>query len=162
MRENKRRSFGSQTKEKKKQKWSYIDAFVENRIEFVTSIRDIENVDLFREKTLEYIKNHINDDNLIIYVAIDKGEIISSCMLCIFETAPIPSSLDGKVGELLNVYTKKEYRKQGHSFKLISLVIEEARAKGISKIILEYTEEGYSLYKSLGFKDTYRHMEYKL
>lgn len=148
--------------EYKKLESSYMDAFVENRMEFVTSIRNIENVDLFREKTLEYIKNHINDDNLIIYVAIDKGEIISSCMLCIFETAPIPSSLDGKVGELLNVYTKKEYRRQGHSSKLIKLLIEDAKEKGISKIILEYTKEGYSLYKSLGFKDTYRHMEYKL
>lgn len=148
--------------EYKKLESSYMDAFVENRMEFVISIRNIENVDLFREKTLEYIKNHINDDNLIIYVAIDKGEIISSCMLCIFKTAPIPSSLDGKVGELLNVYTKKEYRRQGHSSKLIKLLIEDAKEKGISKIILEYTKEGYSLYKSLGFKDTYRHMEYKL
>ena len=148
--------------EYKKLELSYIDDFVENRIEFVTSIRNIENVYLFREKTLKYIKNHINDDNLIIYVAIEKGKIISSCMLCIFETAPIPSSLDGKVGELLNVYTKKEYRRQGHSSNLINLLIDEARAKGVSKIILDYTDEGYSLYKSLGFEDTYRHMEYKL
>ena len=148
--------------EYKKLELSYIDDFIENRMEFVTSIRNIENVDLFREKTLKYIKNNINNDNLIIYIAVDKKKIISSCMLCIFETAPIPSSLDGKVGELLNVYTKKEYRRQGHSSKLIKLLIEDAKAKGISKIILEYTKEGYSLYKSLGFKDTYRHMEYKL
>ncbi|GAA0126411.1 hypothetical protein UT300019_23140 [Clostridium sp. CTA-19] len=148
--------------EYKKLESSDIDAFVENRIEFVTSIRNIENVDLFREKTIQYIKKHINSDNLIIYVAVDNKKIVSSCMLCIFETIPLPSNYNGKTGELLNVYTKQAYRRQGHSANLIKLLIGEAKLKGISKIVLDYTDEGYSLYKSLGFKDLDRKMEYRL
>ena len=48
-----------------------MDDFVENRVEFVTLIRNIENVDLFKEKTREYIEEHIDKDDLIIYIAVD-------------------------------------------------------------------------------------------
>lgn len=78
------------------------------------------------------------------------------------QTIPLPSNYSGKVGELLNVYTKQEYRKQGYSKKLIKLLMDEARKKGVSKIILNYTDEGYHLYKSLGFKEIDTQMEYKL
>lgn len=148
--------------EYKKLEIGEIDAFVENRIEFVSIIRNIENVDLFRRKTRQYIEEHINSDDLIIYIALDKGERVSSCMLCIFETIPFPSSLNGKAGELLNVYTKQKYQRQGHSKKLIKLLMDEARKKEVSKIILEYSDEGYPLYKSLGFKEIDRQMEYRL
>ena len=148
--------------EYRKLQTSDIGAFVENRIEFVTLIRNIENVESFREKTREYIETYINSDNLIIYIAMENKNIVASCMLCIFQTIPLPSNYSGKVGELLNVYTKQEYRKQGHSKKLIKLLMDEARKKGVSKIILNYTDEGYHLYKSLGFKETDTQMEYKL
>lgn len=148
--------------EYKKLELDDIDAFAENRMEFVTSIRNIENISLFRAKTKQYIKKHINSDSLIVYIAMDDKKIISSCMLSIFETIPLPSNYNGKVGELLNVYTKKEYRRQGHSSNLIKLLINEARTKKVSKIVLTYTDEGYPLYKSLGFKESYKEMEYIL
>lgn len=140
---------------------SEIDKFVENRIEFVTSIRDIKNVDLFEEKTTQYIKDNINSENLLIYIATYNNEIIASCVLCIFQTIPLPSNYGGKIGELLNVYTKKEYRGNGHASTLIKLLFDEAKLKGVSKIILEYTDDGYPLYKSLGFKVLDRQMEYR-
>lgn len=139
-----------------------ITAFVENRIEFVKMIGELKEVGLFKVKTTEYIKKNINKDNLLIYIAVKDNEIISSCMLCIFETIPLPSNYSGKTGELLNVYTKKEYRRQGHAAKLIKLLIDEARKKGVGKINLSYTAGGYPLYKLLGFKKIDNQMEYRL
>lgn len=139
-----------------------ITAFVENRIEFVKIIQNLEEPEVFRRKTTDYIKKNINKDNLLIYIAVKDREIISSCMMCIYETIPVPSNLNGKFGELLNVYTKKEYRRQGHAAKLIKLLIDEARKKGIGKINLSYTAGGYPLYKLLGFKKIDNQMEYRL
>lgn len=139
-----------------------ITAFVENRIEFVKMIGELKEVGLFKVKTTEYIKKNINKDNLLIYIAVKDNEIISSCMLCIFETIPLPSNYSGKTGELLNVYTKKEYRRQGHAAKLIKLLIDEARKKGVGKVNLSYTAGGYPLYKLLGFKKIDNQMEYRL
>ena len=46
---------------------SDIELFLSNRIEFVTSIREIENITEFENKTREYLNAHIEKDDLIIY-----------------------------------------------------------------------------------------------
>ena len=40
--------------------------------------------------------------------------------------------------------------------------MDEAKKRNVSKIILNYTDDGYPLYKSLGFKKVNDEMEYRL
>jgi ribosomal protein S18 acetylase RimI-like enzyme len=79
-------------------------------------------------------------------------------LLCINQTIPTPSSLNGKSGLLLNVYTIEGYRRRGIAKKLIGQLIDEARKKKLSKILLDYTDDGFSLYQSLGFQKLEREM----
>lgn len=139
-----------------------LDAFVEYRMEFVSAIRNIGDSSAFRTKTREYLEEHADRDDLIVFLAIDKGKIAASCMACIFETVPLPSCLCGRSAELLNVYTKKEFRRQGHAEKLLRLLLAEARERGVGKIVLETTEDGLSLYQKLGFIGLERRMELRL
>ncbi len=44
-------------------------SFVENRIESVSSIRDVEDLEGFRAATRRYIEEHIEQDDLIVYIA---------------------------------------------------------------------------------------------
>lgn len=64
-----------------------------------------------------------------------------------------PSFITGKTGTVLNVYTKPEYRKKGYAKKLITVMLEGAKTEGVSIIEFKATEDGYSLYKSVGFED---------
>ena len=139
-----------------------IDALTDNRIEFVSSITSIANKDEFKERTRAYLKNHINDGSLLCYIAVEDEKIISSCLLCIYATIPIPSCLNGISGLLLNVYTLKEYRRKGIAAKNIKKLMGEAKLLGVNKISLDYTDNGYPLYQSLGFKKLDRQMEIKL
>lgn len=143
-------------------KLSDIDMLTDNRLEFVCSIRNIENIEKFRTKTREYLQKHIEDDSLISYIAVDEGKIVSTCILCVYETLPTPSCLSGRTGLLLNVYTLDAYRRQGLAYNLISMIIEEAKKLGVGKINLDYTDAGYPLYKKLGFKELDREMVLKL
>jgi ribosomal protein S18 acetylase RimI-like enzyme len=59
----------------------------------------------------------------------------------------------GKAGTLLNVYTFPEYRRKGIAKRLLEEIIKEAKLIGIDSIDLKATEDGYNLYKKLGFKD---------
>ena len=63
------------------------------------------------------------------------------------------SFITGKTGTVLNVYTKPEYRKKGYAKKLMNMMLEDAKAENVSKIELKATEDGYSLYRSIGFED---------
>jgi N-acetylglutamate synthase-like GNAT family acetyltransferase len=139
-----------------------IDMIVENRIEFVTSIAKIQNIAEFKDITKRYIEEHIDKDDLIIYIAIENNEIIASCMSCIYMTVPLASCLSGKYAELLNVYTKKEYRRKGHAERIISILSAELKEYGVEKIKLNYTDSGYPLYEKMGFKKLDRDMELTL
>ncbi|MDR3645602.1 MAG: GNAT family N-acetyltransferase [Clostridia bacterium] len=138
-----------------------IDLLTENRMEFVTAVSHIQNPEEFRRATKEYLREHLEDD-LIYYICTDAGKIVSSCLLCIYRTLPLPSAINGKHGLLLNVYTLKEYRRQGLAKSLISNLICDAREMGVSRISLNYTDEGYPLYQELGFVKCDREMEMKL
>lgn len=139
-----------------------IDAFVEHRIEFITSIRTLNNVEDFRNQTKAYIKEHIDKDDLIIFIASDRQKIVSSCMACIFQTLPLPSCITGKHAELLNVYTLESYRGQGFATKIIGMLLNELKKNDIEKVILNYTDMALPLYHKLGFIELDHQMQLKL
>jgi hypothetical protein len=82
-----------------------IGRLAENRLEFVRSIRKIADPRDFLDRTRTYLQKHMEDGSLISYLALDQERIVSSCILCLYETLPTASCLSGKSGLLLNVYT---------------------------------------------------------
>lgn len=135
-----------------------LDKLVKNRMEFILSICDIAHPEEFEQATREYLRRHLLDGSMLFYLCLDEGEIVSSCLLCLCDTVPTPDALNGKKGELLNVYTKAPYRRRGLAKTLITRLIDEARALGVTKIVLDYTDDGYPLYQALGFERCERDM----
>ena len=111
-----------------------------------------ENLELMQATLPSYYEKHLNKD-LIVYVTRDEMDIVSCAFLLIVEKPMSPSFITGKTGIVLNVYTKSEYRKRGYAKKLITMMLEDAKAEGVSVIELKATEDGYSLYESVGFED---------
>lgn len=98
-----------------------------------------------------YYEKHLNDD-LLVYVARDEDNIVSCAFLLIVEKPMSPSFITGKTGTVLNVYTKPEYRGRGYAKKLMTMMLEDATACDVSVIELKSTEDGYALYKAVGFE----------
>lgn len=112
----------------------------------------------------EYFVKHIGKE-LIAFIAEEDKEIIASVFLLVIEKPANPHFMKGRIGELLNVYTKTENRRQGIASKLIKLAIEEAKNMQLSYLSLNATEVGYPLYKKLGFEEVqsdYISMKYML
>lgn len=115
---------------------------------------EIEAADLKLIESLlpGYYEKHLNKD-LMAYVVRNENDIVSCAFLLIVEKPMSPSFITGKTGTVLNVYTKPEYRKKGYAKKLMNMMLEDAKAENVSKIELKATEDGYSLYRSVGFED---------
>ena len=132
-----------------------IDALTELRIAYLQedlgAISD-KDLELMQATLPSYYEKHLNKD-LIVYVARNEMDIVSCAFLLIVEKPMSPSFITGKTGTILNVYTKPEYRKKGYVKKLMTMMLEDAKAEGVSIIELKATEDGYSLYKSVGFED---------
>lgn len=99
-----------------------------------------------------YYEKHLNKD-LIVYVAREEDTIVSCAFLLIVEKPMSPSFITGRTGTVLNVYTKPEHRRKGYAKKLMTMMLEDAGAQNVSVIELKATEDGYPLYKSIGFVD---------
>lgn len=132
-----------------------IDVLTELRIAYLQedlgAISD-KDLELMQATLPSYYEKHLNKD-LIVYVARNEMDIVSCAFLLIVEKPMSPSFITGKTGIVLNVYTKPDYREIGYAKKLITTMLEDAKADGLSIIELKATEDGYSLYKSVGFED---------
>lgn len=133
----------------------FASALTELRIEYLTedygglSLTELEQL---REKLPHYFQTHLNVD-LFAYVC-RAGELIAGCcFLFVSEKPPNPSFINGKAGTLLNVYTRPEFRRKGIAGRLIKMLIADSSEMKLDFLELKSTDEGYELYKSLGFED---------
>lgn len=143
----------------------YSEQLVQLRLDYLTedhgSLSDKEKARISAALP-DYYKKHLNSD-LFVYICTDNGEIVSCCFLLVTEKPANPDFLNGKTGTILNVYTKPKYRHQGHAKKLIEMMLEDARSMKLDFVELKATEDGYGLYKKVGFKDAvskYHDMKY--
>ena len=131
-----------------------IDELVQMRLDYLTedygTLTDAQ-ITKIASSLPDYYRMHLNKD-LLVYVA-RENIIVSCCFLLISEKPANPSFINGRTGSVLNVYTKPEYRKRGIAGKLMEQLIAEANDIGLDYIELKSTDEGYHLYKSLGFQD---------
>ena len=95
----------------------------------------------------------------IAFVARDGDRLVATAYLLIIEKPANPSMQNGLVGEVLSVFTEKEYRGQGISTHLMNDVVNYAKENKLCYIDLKATEDGYSLYKNIGFEE--RNQKYK-
>lgn len=124
------------------------------------------------EKELEIIKSDLPhyfmqklNQNIFAYVARNGQEIVSCALLLVVEKPMSPAFINGKTGTVLNVYTKPENRKNGYARKCMDMLIAHASDMRLRVVELKATEDGYSLYQSIGFKDVvskYHQMEWRL
>lgn len=105
------------------------------------------------EKQLpDYFERKLGSE-LIAFIAKDEGRIVSVVYLHIIEMPANSILLNGLYGEVLSVYTEPEYRGKGLCTKLMSNLIEYGKNRGLGRIDLSATQEGYSIYAKLGFKE---------
>ena len=140
-----------------------INELVQMRIEYLTEdyggLTDVQ-AEKIRNQLPEYYNNHLNKD-LFVYV-VKSEKIISCCFLLVSEKPANPSFINGRTGTLMNVYTRPDFRRKGIAKKIMEFLISDAKKMKLDFIELKSTDNGYNLYKSVGFEDIfskYRNMK---
>lgn len=105
---------------------------------------------LFKNNIL-YLKEHLNRDCFISVIK-ENSTVVSSAYINIYSRAPNLGRPNGLYGEIYGVYTLPEYRKQGFGTKNVSNLINKSRELNLSQIFLSASENGFNVYKNLGFK----------
>lgn len=112
----------------------------------------------------DYFKRRLGKD-LIVFVARAAGRLVAVAYLLIIEKPANPFLPNGLEGEVLSVYTEEAYRGNGICLQLMKSLIEYGKEQELCRINLMATDEGYPIYKKLGFEDkvqNYTDMRLKL
>ena len=111
-----------------------------------------EQVNSIRKQLDGYYEDHINKD-FYAYIAEEEGQVVASAFLLVVERPANPSFPTGRIGTILNVYTRPGYRRRGLAGRLLEMVKKDAKELRLSYLELLATEEGYPLYLKQGFRD---------
>ena len=132
-----------------------IEALVKMRLEYLIedngNLNDSEVIEIKR-KLPDYFKKHISND-LCIFVVREEQTIVACAFLLVIEKPMSPAFINGKTGTVLNVYTCPDYRHKGYARLIMETLLEEAKKLQLSVVDLKSTDDGYYLYKSVGFAD---------
>ena len=105
-----------------------------------------------KEHLQSYLKNHLNRD-CFVFTAVEDKKIISIAFLLILEKPANPRFLHGRIGNIMNVYTVPQKRRQGIAGNIIKQIMDFGKTQKLDFLELKAAPMGYPLYKKLGFDD---------
>ena len=131
-----------------------VPELIDLRLSYLTD--DIGDLTEEQRQTLPrdlepYLRFHMGRD-LMVFVA-REGGIACCAWLLLVDKPPSPRFPRGRTGVLFNVYTRPEHRRKGLARAVMRKLLDDARARELDVVELHATEDGYPLYRSLGFED---------
>ncbi len=139
-----------------------IEQIIDLRIRLLTEEAVFEVIDIKKELR-DYFYEELNK-TIIISVAEDEGELVATSAVMIQQYPPSFGNREGLRAYITNVYTAPQYRRKGLGTKLLDILVEEVKNRGLSYIWLWSTKQGVPLYKKYGFKDltTFATMDFEI
>ena len=132
-----------------------IDALIKARCITMREVcgfgEDYEFSAEFMEATKEYF---LNGDGTTVIATDDFAgapQIVGNATLCHTNLLPTFSHPSGKRAHLMNVHVEKEFRRKGIARKMIELLADEAKERGVTEISLDATDDGRKLYDTMGY-----------
>lgn len=121
------------------------------RLEMLRKVNGLPEDYAFSEELVASSKRYFQEGNQTTCIALENGRAIACASMSYIEIMPTFLHPTGKRAHLMNVYTNENYRRQGIARKLVRMLVEEARERGVTEISLDTTDSGRPLYESLGF-----------
>ena len=128
-----------------------IDDLMQLRLEMLKVVNSLNEDANFDEKLIQCSREYfLNGDQTTVF-AMEGNKIAGCASISYITIMPTFSHPTGKRAHLMNVYTRKEFRRKGAGKTMINFLIDEAKSRGVTEISLDATDMGRPLYKALGF-----------
>jgi ribosomal protein S18 acetylase RimI-like enzyme len=133
-----------------------IPAMTANRLAYLTEMQGERSPEYMQNLAIElteYFRAHIKSGSFFALVAESEGLILGYGAMVL---RYIPGDLNHSSyleGDILNMYTLPQARRQGIGTLILEALLEKARLMGLSKIGLHTSKDGEHLYRSFGFNE---------
>ena len=131
-----------------------LELLIDSRIEMLKVVNNLPNDYVFDENFVDCMRLFFLEGNQTTVLAMDGDKFAGCATICYIDVMPTFSHPTGRRAHLMNVYTRKEYRRKGVAALMVKELIEEARRRGVTEISLDATDAGRPLYETLGFVES--------
>ena len=128
-----------------------VDELMRIRQEMLREVNSLPEGYAFSDTLVRSSVKYFESGNDATVLALDDGRAVACASLSFIEIMPTYGHPTGKRAHLMNVYTNPSYRRQGLAARMLNMLIDLARDRGVTEISLDATESGRPLYESMGF-----------
>lgn len=132
-----------------------IDALIKSRCRTMGEVCGFgENYEFsveFMESTKEYFLRGNGTTVIAVDDSCEPAQIAGNATLCYTNLMPTFSHPGGKRAHLMNVHVEKEFRRKGIARRMIEILVDEAKERGVTEISLDATDDGRKLYEAMGW-----------
>lgn len=109
-----------------------------------------------------YFEASLANDTLVEWVLEEEGEVVATAAIAFMPFPPAFNNPAGTRGYITNMYTSPSHRGKGIASSMLLLLMNEARQRGIRKVLLHASQMGRPVYERQGFKANDSWMELNL
>lgn len=96
------------------------------------------------------------------FLALDGDRVVGVGSADYHTEMPTCANPTGCCAFLMNIYTDPAYRRKGIAARIVTALVEDAKARGAGSVLLEATDMGAPLYRKLGFVDAKGYMRLEM
>lgn len=128
-----------------------MELLMSSRLEMLRVVNGLPEDGEFDNQLVQESRVYFARGDQITILALERGQAIGCATLCYIRLMPTFSHPTGKRAHLMNVYTRESHRRQGIAARMVEMLVQEARGRGVTEISLDATESGRPLYEKMGF-----------
>nr|WP_326185863.1 GNAT family N-acetyltransferase [uncultured Oscillibacter sp.] len=131
-----------------------LDLLVRTRIEVLRAANGLDGaVDMseVEAQSRDYYRRALAKGAHIAYLVFDGEELAGAGGISFYRLLPTYHNPTGENAYIMNMYTRPAYRRRGIAYRTLDLLVAAARERGVSRVTLEATRMGRSLYEKYGF-----------
>lgn len=128
-----------------------MELLMSSRLEMLRVVNGLPEDGEFDNQLVQESRVYFARGDQITVLALERGQVIGCATLCYIRLMPTFSHPTGKRAHLMNVYTRESHRRQGIAARMVEMLVQEARGRGVTEISLDATESGRLLYEKMGF-----------
>lgn len=135
---------------------SEVELLTEYRMAYLTEMqgeRPADYVSKLRGELTEFFRAALTEERFFAFMAIYNEEVISFGAMVLKKIPGDFNQSSYLEGDILNMYTVPQARRQGVSALILQRLIDEAKRRGITKISLHTSKDGEKLYRKFGFSE---------
>jgi len=135
-----------------------ISSMVRYRLDYLTEMQGERDDTFIKKLKIEmngFFKKGILNGSFIALVAESDDNIVAYGGLVLKEIPGDFNCMSYLEGDILNMYTIPQARRQGISTLILKQLLIEAKRIGVTKLALHTSEDGEKLYRSIGFTEPF-------